>query len=211
MKSIIRLNYGARTHTHIYILPTHLMSVCVKIHIQYIFMRPRIAAAAAITRSVHTHTDTQGISWSCQMLVASDKKLKYESFYHHRTITLYIIYPPPPSSSFDGNHNKLKALQAPFSHAPNMNGTRQWADFKVYPMTRCLCLDFGIITRVVVVVVFVVLLLLLLFSLLVAEAIGFAFVFVFVRFVRLLRSAFTRLCLNIIVEQQQQKGRKRGK
>lgn len=59
-----------------------------------------------------------------------------------------------------------------------MNGTRQWADFKVYPMTRYVCLDFAIITRVVVVVVVVLLLLMLLllmllFSLLVAEAIGF--------------------------------------
>lgn len=129
-----------------------------------------------------THTDTQGISWSCQMLVASDKKLKYESFYHYHTITIYYI--APFFLPFDCNHNELKALQAPFGHAPNMNGTRQWADFKVYPMTRCVCLDFAIITRVVVVAVFVVLLLLLLFSLLVAEGIGFAFVFVRLRSLR---------------------------
>lgn len=84
--------------------PTHTDTFLISVYMYgYRIMRPRIVTAAAITRSVCTHTLThnytqgQGISWSCLMLVASDKKLKYESFYHYHTIiTMYVcmyIYP----------------------------------------------------------------------------------------------------------------------
>lgn len=87
--------------------PTHTDTFLISVYMYgYRIMRPRIVAAAAITRSACTHTLThnytqgQGISWSCLMLVASDKKLKYESFYHYHTIiTMYVHIPPRPANA----------------------------------------------------------------------------------------------------------------